>query len=506
MTRASDSRPYLSVVAVIFLTVGILAGTAGPAEAAPDKPTLLGLASQGNDEDVATFESEAGRPPSIFQLFWGLDLAWPNAWAPGMLSDLESHGVTAYIEITTNDLDDLNSGALDSRLDGMAKTIGDWLKGAPDRQILIAPLPEMNLIHAWGGDPGGFKAGYQRIRSAFLAEGLGPDQIRFVFAPNGTSDVGEYDDYYPGDSIVDLIGFAKINRGNPWRDYQVTFQMHIDELRSRISLAKPILITQTGSVDGAGMRDGWLNDMFTGLEAHDQVIGAIYFNRNKAPYDYRVLVNGSLDPVFETEYDGWSDPREVDWIFDGRMDAWVEEREDTYNAGFTDIHGHLFQASIVWLAEQSITTGCNPPENTRFCPNGTVNRGQMAVFLSRAENLPAPLSDHFADDTGEFYEGAANRLFEAGITNGCADGRYCGEDLVTRDQMAAFLARIADLPPTETDYFKDDDGSIFENAINKIAEAGITVGCNPPANDTYCPDDFVTRGQMATFLKRTLTG
>ena len=42
-------------------------------------------------------------------------------------------------------------------------------------------------------------------------------------------------------------------------------------------------------------------------------------------------------------------------------------------------------------------------------------------------------------------------------------------------------ARALDLPDTGTDYFVDDDGSVDEAGINKIAAAGITVGCNPPA-------------------------
>ena len=35
-------------------------------------------------------------------------------------------------------------------------------------------------------------------------------------------------------------------------------------------------------------------------------------------------------------------------------------------------------------------------------------------------------------------------------------------------------------------------------------DAGITQGCNPPTNDLYCPNDRVTRGQMAAFLVRAL--
>jgi hypothetical protein len=40
--------------------------------------------------------------------------------------------------------------------------------------------------------------------------------------------------------------------------------------------------------------------------------------------------------------------------------------------------------------------------------------------------------------------------------------------------------------------------------IGGIALAGITTGCNPPANTNYCPDQFVRRDQMASFLRRGL--
>ena len=41
-------------------------------------------------------------------------------------------------------------------------------------------------------------------------------------------------------------------------------------------------------------------------------------------------------------------------------------------------------------------------------------------------------------------------------------------------------------------------------AKRKIAAAGITTGCNPPVNDRFCPDNLVTRGEMAAFLSRAL--
>ena len=73
--------------------------------------------------------------------------------------------------------------------------------------------------------------------------------------------------------------------------------------------------------------------------------------------------------------------------------------------------------------------------------------------------------------------------------------------------MTTFVAllvalALAVLPPGGS--FVDDDGNIHEGAIEAIAAAGITRGCNPPANDRYCPDQSVNREQMAAFLARAL--
>lgn len=41
--------------------------------------------------------------------------------------------------------------------------------------------------------------------------------------------------------------------------------------------------------------------------------------------------------------------------------------------------------------------------------------------------------------------------------------------------------------------------------IEWLADADVTKGCNPPDNDRFCPDDNVTRAQMASFLRRLAT-
>lgn len=90
-------------------------------------------------------------------------------------------------------------------------------------------------------------------------------------------------------------------------------------------------------------------------------------------------------------------------------------------------------------------------------------------------------------------------LAEQRITGGCGPGRYCPNDPVTRDQMASFLTRALGLTEDQEDRFTDDTGNTHERAINRIAFEGITGGCAPTL---YCPKANVKRDQMASFLSR----
>jgi subtilisin family serine protease len=166
--------------------------------------------------------------------------------------------------------------------------------------------------------------------------------------------------------------------------------------------------------------------------------------------------------------------------------------------GFSDIIGSPFENDISWLAVSGVTGGCG---SDHYCPEAPVTREQMASFLARALDLPATAEDFFTDDGGSPHQGDINRLAAAGITGGCAEDRFCPGASVTREQMASFLARALELAPATADFFADDSASPHQADINSLAEAGISGGCAP---GKFCPGGPVTRGQMAAFLRRAL--
>ncbi|HEX9863371.1 MAG TPA: hypothetical protein VGC03_00230, partial [Acidimicrobiia bacterium] len=152
---------------------------------------------------------------------------------------------------------------------------------------------------------------------------------------------------------------------------------------------------------------------------------------------------------------------------------------------FTDDDGIVHEGGIEAIASEQITVGCNPPFNDHFCPDRVLTRAEMAAMIARALSLPSGSTDHFVDDNGHVLEGAINRIADAGITLGCnppLNDRFCPQRSLTRAEAAGFLARALGLPASGDDFFDDDNGHVLEGAINRIADAGITVGCNPPTN------------------------
>ena len=200
---------------------------------------------------------------------------------------------------------------------------------------------------------------------------------------------------------------------------------------------------------------------------------------------------------------------------DTHPDIGAYEYGSSSTSTFGDVPAtHWAYSWINRLYNAGITTGCttNP---LMYCPEGSVTRAQMAIFLERgirgaAYIPPAGTGLVFADVPFSYW--AVNwveKLFADGITTGCSTSplSYCPEDSVTRAQMAVFLLRAkhgaAYTPPAAAGIFTDVPASYWAAKwIEQLYAEGITTGClTSPL--LYCPEDSVTRAQMAVFLVRT---
>jgi hypothetical protein len=252
--------------------------------------------------------------------------------------------------------------------------------------------------------------------------------------------------------------------------------------RVRIALAWS---SHTSGSDNLGKADTLASDLDLAVTGPDgAVVRSASFDNNYEVVDIVAGRSGTMTvQVLPTRFQTSSEPYALAWTMSGP---------------FSDIAGHMFEADILWAVSAGVTTGCG---SGRFCPDSPVTREQMASFLVRALGLAPTGADYFTDDGGSAHQRDINALAAAAIGTGCGGGRYCPSGLVTREQMASFLVRALHLPPTGTDYFTDDAGSLHQADINRLAASGITGGCG---GTRYCPTGAVTRGQMTAFLHRAL--
>jgi len=185
------------------------------------------------------------------------------------------------------------------------------------------------------------------------------------------------------------------------------------------------------------------------------------------------------------------------------------------NSNFADVcPGNWAEDYIHAIFNAEISLGCsqNP---LRYCPGNAVTRDQMAAFLVRA--LEAEPAANYCATGSPFSDVSSSsgfckyirRLSELEITQGCGGGNYCPNDTVTRQQMAAFIVRAVEGEPAANycaagSPFSDvSSSSGFCKYIKRLSELEITQGCG---GGNYCPNDTVTREVMAAFLARAFLG
>jgi ELWxxDGT repeat protein len=172
-------------------------------------------------------------------------------------------------------------------------------------------------------------------------------------------------------------------------------------------------------------------------------------------------------------------------------------------ATFADVPTTYFAWRFIEaLVAAGVTGGCG---DGQFCPGALVNRAQMAIFLLAARGGPIPpaTGTRFQDVPAGYWAGPwIEELAREGIAGGCSvtPPLYCPDAVLTRAEMAILLVGARhETPPAATGTLFTDVPADYWAArwIEKIATDGITGGCG---GGRFCPDQPITRGEMAVFL------
>ncbi len=179
---------------------------------------------------------------------------------------------------------------------------------------------------------------------------------------------------------------------------------------------------------------------------------------------------------------------------------------------FTDVSDTSFaDDDVTCIKALAITTGTG--DGTTYSPGDSATREQMAAFIARVwrtldQTCPTTPAHGFTDVSASSYANDDITCIKAlGITTGTTDTTYSPNNPVTREQMAAFLARLwralgNTCPTTPAHGFTDvPAGSYANDDITCIKALGITTGTS---NTTYSPGDPVTREQIAAFIGRLI--
>ncbi|MGM9564897.1 InlB B-repeat-containing protein [Evtepia sp.] len=159
--------------------------------------------------------------------------------------------------------------------------------------------------------------------------------------------------------------------------------------------------------------------------------------------------------------------------------------------------------AVLWAVENGITSGV---DDTHFAPNATCTRAQAVTFLWRAAGSPEPESSEmtFTDVAeGSYYHDAVLWAVENGITKGTSDTTFSPDATCSRGQIVTFLWRSLESPDAGgANPFTDvADDAYYADAVLWAVENGITTGTT---DTTFSPSNDCTRAQIVTFLWRAL--
>ena len=173
---------------------------------------------------------------------------------------------------------------------------------------------------------------------------------------------------------------------------------------------------------------------------------------------------------------------------------------------FQDVRpGDWCYDAVRWAFEAGLMNGTSA---TAFTPNSPTTRGQIVAILYRLEGSPAMGANRFSDVApGAYYAAAVSWASANGIVNGYSDGTFRPNNLITREQLAAFLYRYASQKGRDVSDRAElgvftDAGQIASYAVEPLRWAVAAGMVNGVAADALSPGGNASRAQVAVILSR----
>ncbi len=242
------------------------------------------------------------------------------------LEELWKSGYISFVNLGTSaTAGEIISGQRDQNIAYMAEFYKTWLDLGGGRKAMIAPLQEMNgdwTTYGKVSTPEEYKQAYRHILDIFSQKGVGRYDVWWVFAPNGWNDPASpqraFENYYPGDDVVDIVGFSSYNYGycpatvdvsGKWESYAQIFDPYIKRMQA-MAPSKRIIIAETSTSAyyqadqaDASYKNQWLVENYRYFASQPSVIGVYYFSFPEFDgfkCDFEINPNG-------TYFDGYRD-------------------------------------------------------------------------------------------------------------------------------------------------------------------------------------------------------
>ena len=165
---------------------------------------------------------------------------------------------------------------------------------------------------------------------------------------------------------------------------------------------------------------------------------------------------------------------------------------------FCDIINHFAKDDIIKVSLDGIMIG---KSDTEFAPSDKLSRGEAAVIIARVLGISPEKETVFPDTKNHFANGYISALYKRGLVNGFDDGTFKPNRHISRAEIAAMLARIAE--PAFHTYsinYNDVSPSLWSfDEISALTSAGIMQGYS---DGTFKPANAVSRGEMAALVNR----